>query len=431
MPNPYSYQTFAQLKTALAVHLSDVSKVFWIDSELGIYLNAAIREWNSIARMFRDRGTFSTTTVDTFYDLRSVLQNATFEFILQPVVTDDDLLVQAKYMLMEPNPTNQVDFTDGFTLADFTNAFNQKRNEFLLATGLVISGPIQQAVGAGDGKVVIADDTVIDVRRAQWNNTTPLFREDAFTSFAFSPSWPSDTGTPQRYVLYPDPLLNLQLIPPPADDGTLSLCTISSGTMLDDFTPTILWGALADLLSSPGAGNDPQRAAYCEQRYNEGVIIGKQVATILQAYVNGAPVSTQSVFDFDNFQPDWLTLGTPNCLGMLGSNLVAVAPAADDVYVVAVDAVRNAPQMVSDSDFVPFGKEYQDVIIDYAAHLAIFKQGGAEFQSTLPQYDAFVKAAVAYNNRMNAQNLSFETMIDKARAQEKELSLRPDETVTA
>lgn len=425
----YTYETFAQLKTALSVNLSDPDKVFWTDDELGILLNAALREFNSIARIFRDRGTFITNTTDLFYDLRTVLENGAGEAFLSPVLTFDDLLTQAKYMLMEPEPDNDTDFTDGFSLANFTNAYNQRRAQFLLETGLVISQPTAQVVASGDGLVAIADDAVIDVRRATWTDldgtVTQLLREDGFTASAFSPAWAQTSGTPQRYSIFPEPVLTLQLIPPPVANGTLTLQSISSGAILDDFMPIILWGVLADVLSSSGPGNDPLRAAYAEQRFKEGLVIGRQVVTVLQSYINGVPVSTQPVYDLDTFSPSWMTAGVPASVGLLGSNLAAVSPKASGIYSVMMDAVRNAPLLV-DADNLPVGREYIDLIIDYATHLAIFKQGGADFQATLPMYDNFVKTAVAYNNRMNAQNLNFETMIDKANQQEQQQALRKE-----
>lgn len=426
---PYTYETFADLKTALAVQLSDPDKVYWVDAELGILLNAAFREFNSIARIFRDRGAFETNTSDLFYDLTTVLENGAGDLILAPAITDANLLVQAKYMLVEPEPDDDTSFTDGFSLANFTNAFTQRRNQFLLETGLVISQPAAQVVSAGEGRIALADDSIIDVRRAAWTdldgNVTQLTREDEFTASVFSPSWAQSPGTPQRYSIYPDPVITLQLIPPPVDNGTLTLQSISSGTVLDDFTPVILWGVLADVLSSPGPGCDPFRAQYAEQRFTEGIAIGRQVATVLQSYINGVPVSTQAIYDLDLFAPSWMTAGVPASVALLGSNLIAVSPKADGIYSITLDTVRNAPTLV-DGDSVPLGREYLNVIIDYAAHLAVFKQGGDEFKATLPQYETFVKTAVAYNNRMNAQNLNFPTMMDKARQQEQQQPLRQE-----
>lgn len=423
----YNYSTFGQLKAQLARLLSDELMVFWQDSELGIYLNAALREWNSIARTFRDRGTFTTNTTDTFYDLRDVLENGAGEKFLDPVITDAQLLTQAKLMLMEPS----VGFTDGLSQEDFDEAFARRRHQFQLETGLVISETTAQVITSGAGRVQFVDDSIIDIRRASWLSLdgayTTLYREDGFVSQSFTPTWAQQSATPRRYSIYPDPLLTLQLLPPPSDNGSLILQTISSGEVLDDFTPFILWGVLADVLSNSGPSNDPLRVEYCEARWKEGIIVGRQVVTVQQAFINGVSVSTSSVFDADSFKPRWATVGVPRTLHVLGSNLVAVSPRADGIYSVMIDAVRNAPQLVSDSDTLPIGREYLDVILGYAAHLAAFKQGGAEFQATYGDYDAFVKTALGYTNRMGAQNFDFPTLVDRVKREEEQVALRQEQ----
>ncbi len=89
--------------------------------------------------------------------------------------------------------------------------------------------------------------------------------------------------------------------------------------------------------------------------------------------------------------------------------------------------MRNAPQLVNDSDELPIGREYLDIILNYAAHLAAFKQGGAEFQATYDSYDAFVKTALAYTNRMGAQNLDFPTLVDRVKREEEQVALRQEQ----
>ena len=429
---PYTYANFGQLKASLGQQLSDVDGVFWTDTEKGILINSALREWNAISRMFRDRGTFQTNTSDTFYDLMNVLENGASEAFLAPTISDLQLLQQGKYMLMEPNPDDVTTFSDGITVDDFLEGFTRRRNQFLLETGLVVT-EAQQITNSG--RIQIANDSIIDIRRAAWktqeNVVSVLFREDEFASSSFTPHWPQTAGRPRRYSIYPDPLLTLQLLPPPNDTGTLVLQTISSGLILDDFTPYILWGVLADICTAPGPSGDPLRASYCEQRFSEGVTVGKQVTTIMQARINSVPVSVNSVFDFDTFQPSWMTVGTPRRVGVLGSNLVCVSPRANGTYSVTIDAVRNAPKLVNDSDELPIGREYLTTIINYAAHLATFKQGGEEFRASWQDYDMFVKSAVEYNNRMNGQNLYFETLVDRALREEKQVPLKVEAEAAA
>src|SRR5882724_11892919 len=99
---PYNYATFTQIKQMVAGRLSDEGMVYFEGEELGILINSALREFNSIARIFRDRGTFNTVANQVFYDLRTLLLNGDGEAFLNPTVTDAELLVQAKWMLIEP-----------------------------------------------------------------------------------------------------------------------------------------------------------------------------------------------------------------------------------------------------------------------------------------------------------------------------------------
>ena len=42
-------------------------------------------------------------------------------------------------------------------------------------------------------------------------------------------------------------------------------------TVPDECVPAIKWGVIADMLSKIGRAHDPERAAWAEQQYQEGV----------------------------------------------------------------------------------------------------------------------------------------------------------------
>jgi len=425
----YTYATLNDLLTQVAGKLSDPDFVFWTRAELTIYANDALKIWNSIARSFRDRGVFITDSGTQFYDLSTTLRNGASELIMGRTVTQAQLITQMKYMLMEPNPTNQTSFTDQFNLADLTSAITLNTNEFLLETGCAVSIPADQIINAGSGRITIADDTLIDIIRAQWQ--TPegyiyiLVREDDFTANNFTPTWKQSPGTPSRFSIFPSPLLTVQLLPPPADTGTLQLQVIASGSIPDDFTPYVLQGALAGLLSKSGPASDPARARYFDTRWAEGIMAGKQVASVLQAYLNEQPINSGSLFNADHFRPNWINeQGTPNSLGILGQNLVAPYPAPSEPFSIMLDVVRNAPVLVNDDDQVPLGREYYDLLINYIVHTATFKCGYAEFSFTMPLYEAFIRAAIDYNSRLTGQTLRFPFMVELDRQQTQREPLR-------
>src|ERR1700728_1288315 len=73
----------------------------------------------------------------------------------------------------------------------------------------------------------------------------------------------------------------------PARNGTIGLLYIGLAQLVDgsgltfavpaDWVPYILYGVLAELLSSDGQAFDPVRYAYCAQRYEEGIELAKLV----------------------------------------------------------------------------------------------------------------------------------------------------------
>jgi hypothetical protein len=113
----------------------------------------------------------------------------------------------------------------------------------------------------------------------------PLVRTD-YTQLDYGrPGWQALTGTPDSYIEHVyDNSVKIQLVPAPASAGVLVsyytqlplLSAISLGTavgsdMPDAVAPYIKWGAVAELLGREGPLNEPARAAYAEERFQEGL----------------------------------------------------------------------------------------------------------------------------------------------------------------
>src|SRR5262245_27114185 len=116
----YAHTTYGQLKTELAYRLEDVSKIFWMDRELGFYLQEALRTFGILSAFWRERGTFQTVADTAFYNLESKLPN-----LLGYSVTDQDVMEMMRYQLLETPRT--VMFRD----PDFAGAIIRRRNQFL------------------------------------------------------------------------------------------------------------------------------------------------------------------------------------------------------------------------------------------------------------------------------------------------------------
>jgi hypothetical protein len=443
---PYAYQTFAQAKQQLANRLYDPSKVFWTDTELGLYLTEALRTWNAHTAYWRDEFIFPTVSGTTWYDMTD--QTAMPNTLRPYTVTDEDLYVLMQYHLLEPPNGATVPWAGSaqFTLADFTAAVQRRRDELLSTCSITTTRRTTPAVA---GRITLSD-RVIDVRRM-------AYLPNSLFSQSNSIVWPEDTwgedsfqvghlqlpaGVPETYLLSTQPPLNFDTNRPPAYAGDYELLTIDAGpdlvagtpqTLLtpDDWTPILKWGALADLLSRESNSRDALRAAYCEQRYRMGLKLLMSAPALLAARVANVPLQIDSVRSADLYQTDWeaQTASRPLNVFHSGLNLIALSPVPDaGPYSATLQVVRNAPIPANDGAFIQVGRDDLDVVIDLAQHLAAFKQGGAEFTATIPLFLRFLQQASIYSGKLDEIAEYTRTLLELSR---REIDTNPVMTPSA
>lgn len=412
-PPQYQHTNLLSARTALGLRLQDSGNSYWGVAELNSFLVAALRTWQALTASYREQAEFASTAGGVYYDLVTKL----------PVqygytVTDTQLVTAIQNHLLEPvgipwTGSNQ------FTLDQVTQAVQKRRDQFLRDTGMVVGRILGSIAATPPGNRIQLPDTTIAVRRVVWRGAdtifVPLYRTDEFGATGFS-ALTTTPGDPYSYSVAVTPPVSLAIYPPPLDSGGVQILAVLAGVDLnpgvgvllgvpDDYSQYVMFGALADLLGADGQCRDPQRAVYCDSRYQEGVSVGKLFPSGLQAYINGQPVNIDSTSAFDAFSPNWQNgTGTPEKLGFTGRNQVVLNPVADAIYAVSLDTVRNMPVPVVDIDFLQVGREYVTSILDYAQHLASFKMGGQEFQNTQAQYGRFIQAAGHVNLMLKAQS---------------------------
>ena len=411
---PYSHTTFLAFRQALASRLDDTANVFWTDAELKRWTLEALRTWQAFTSFWRVRNQFTLTPNQPFYDLTVELPAE-----LGMTLKDQDIVTDLQFALLEPATGNSWTGTEMFTLADLTGAIQRRRDQFLYETGMILTHSVINVPPQPIGRVPVID-SVIDVKRAAWiqtlplTDTVPLWRNDEWSYNAFLSGWNLSPGVPQSYSILAPPPLTLQLSPPPLDKGQLDLLTVNAGATLDptvgvllgvpdNFAWLLKWGALADLLSKDGQARDPQRAGYCEQRWQQGVEIARSAASVIQAAINEQQTFTESVSDLDAFNRSWqASRGAPKATAMASWNMFGVAPVPDNVnpYSITLDVVQNAPIPVADGNFIQLGREELDAVLDYAEHISALKMGGAEFAATVPLLQRFLRVAGQYNERL-------------------------------
>lgn len=440
----YTHTTLAQARTQLATRLNDPNLVQWTAAELNLYIQESLRFWQALTGFFRDRATISTANGAAFYDLTTAIAQAgLFDYN----VTDASLVNTIEYHLLEPATISWTG-TDQFTLEQVTQALQSRRDQFLVDTGCVITRTPNVAVpGPPVGRVPLSD-TVMDVRRAafidQAGVITNLFRDNELDARAWTPSWAGSPSTPPTaFSVSLTPPVSLQAIPPPAAPGQLDLLSVSSGPVLnpagpvkmaipDDLCWAVKFGALADLLSNDGQNTDMRRAQYCEQRYQQGVKIAMLNPSVMYPQIQDTVLDVGSVFDMDVWRPGWQnSTGTPDYLGMAGRNLIALSKVPNGVFSLSLDLIRNMPVPAADGDFLQVGRETVDAIVDYAQHLAMFKEGGAEFEQSAELMQNIIQLAATQNARIKASDLMEAPLKLPAQTQELEMPRKEGAVVNA
>lgn len=408
---PFTDTTLATAQGLLAERLSDPLMVRWPAVELTRLLQDALRTWNAYTNGYRRPVTFSTIANQAFYDLPTVA-TAVRGYTLRV----QDLITRLQDHLLEPPTPTVWTGTVQYVLDDLTAALNHRRDQFLLETGAVLTATTL-TVGAPppQGRIALPE-SFSTIRRVAWQGSagtiTPLYRGDEWGAQAYEPTWVQNpTRPPRAYSVTTVPPLQLQLLPPPLDVGTVHVLAVEKGAELvvadntligipDDWTWVIQFGALVDLLSQDGTALDAARAVYCEARWRQGIEAAAAAPVVLTGRVTDRTVRIGSVVDADTYRPLWQSVaGTPDTLLTAGQNLVAVVPPPDTPagpppsYSLTLDVVANMDVPVNAGDFLQILPDQLDPLLDYTQHLALFKEGPGVLEASMALFERFIRAA--------------------------------------
>lgn len=446
----FEHTNRADFKTEFFDRVGDNSRRFWTNDEANLLLQEALYTLGAIGHLWRNQVEIKTIVGQSFYDLSSDLfaeqqltaYNLTYQFIL-------DLI---NFHLIEEislgNPTSEVT-----SLSEILRFARNRVNQFQFQTGLVLSKKNFNMNPPNDNKVVI-DDEILDIVRAAYvdldelqnpNEIFVLRREDEDSIGNSSRNaFNTTTDRPTFYAVVLGNLNTVKIYPLPANLGQLEIISVNgipASTVIslnttigipDNLVPYIKWGVLADIYSKDGIAHNPSMSSYCEQRWNEGIIIGNNYTSILEAKLNGLPLLIDSFTSVDNSQYGWQNnINSPSILISAGYNMLAVNCIPDDVYSILMFAVTNAYIPVDDDDFIDVKLEYVKLLLDYCVHLANIKNGFEATQMTSEEKDSFIRAGIKHNLRLIKQGINAEKMLKKTKRQEEDDSVRVKEEAAA
>jgi hypothetical protein len=413
--------TLSEALTEIGTRLGDENNTFWSLTELYVYLCESLRVLNSLTGFWRTTYIVTLTAPFTQNWFSTAGSGPR-----QQTLTDTDLYDIIEYHLLEPATGATWTGTNQFAITDLWQAMSRRRNEMLQ---LAACNMAEQALNVIPATATIPlPDVMLDVRRARWvpaaglGSPATLQRSDVLGYQRFTYNYGQTNEPPLRWTLLngleaalaaPGELLALQLdtlAPTPSQTQVLA---INGGPLLDppggnpllmpdDWAWVLKYGTLADVLSKEEEGRDITRAAYCRQRYQEGLKAMQVLPWMTQALVNGLPVDIISVAAADRFNYEWqanadafpgLVLG--------GVDLYSVAPYPTTTISLALTVVRNAPIPANTPNapiFLP--RDAFDAIINETVHIALLKMAGAEFTESIALHKGFIDFCTKTNSRL-------------------------------
>jgi hypothetical protein len=195
---------------------------------------------------------------------------------------DRDLLSELQLVLLEPPDGGDTWPSLIWTRDEVLDALNGGVRALARDTHLDVQR-VEIPLAANARTVALPADwlaTAALVWRAATTNTrTPLGPVDSFEGDLAAPGWEAAPGLPLGYADLDQTTLTLRLVPTPALAGTVELLyvrvppTVTAGALgaplplADEFTTSVKYATLGMLLRKVGRLLDPERAAYCERRY--------------------------------------------------------------------------------------------------------------------------------------------------------------------
>ena len=420
----------SQLRQRLNITPSNSS--LWTTNELTIYIQQCLRIFNSLTWTWKKDFTFNSANL--WNSLGSVAGSPRLR-----TITDTYCYTELEYMLMEPPSGSTWTGTNQFNISVLSDALQGTRDDMIQLSNC------NQSLLAGIAVVpnqirTLLPDSVIDVARVRYLPVaippatppppTTLEKDDTVAmEFYEAPLYQQAPGTPQTFSLSSEPPLSWQVDIPPNLPGTYEAVVLQSGTAFNPPASTLLgvpddlawvaeWGALAELLGSESESTDRERAAYAQQRYQDGMTLMTKTPWIELGKVNGVAVSLDSIVAMDRYSPNWDTNPTgfgPNIV-VGGIDFIA-APVGSAIGGIVLG---NAPFLDSTNTWVQVSRSNWDTVLDLCQSRAMFKIAGAEWKEALELEKRAITACAAENVRLRSLGAFGDVLTQRGLQQERD-----------
>lgn len=425
----YEHTTRAEIRAKIYERLGETG-VFWPETEINSSIEEALLTFGAISNFWKEEIFFETEENERLYDLFfDVVKGSTFIF---PQFTYQKIIDWINKDLIE-NISTATPNSEFLTLDELLKSIETKYNLYQQLVSLIVSQadvnvpPTQNVLFLPDHLIDIVRITFVDDE----GNETILDKSDEAELSYFDLDSLESITTSKYYTTTFDKTKTIRIYPAPNIHGTLKVLFIGGredSTPLDvtteinlpnNLVPYIKYGVEMDIFGKEGVTQDLARAAYCKQRWEEGLVVGLHYNSVLTAKANGRMILVDSMSNVDLFTDAVKVRTPPTVLGFAGYNLFET----DTIPSIVVSSlnllvVANAKLPSDDNDFIRVDLEYVNSLIDYVVHLSKIKSGAAELSQSEELRNNFIKVALAHNARLQFRGLTYETLIGTTKKEE-------------
>jgi hypothetical protein len=410
-----------EFNNLIASKLGDIGKVYWTNEEIDRIIDEASLNFGAISGYWKSKIILQSNSNQQIYD---ILEDNDVD------TNFDKIKISLTYQtIIDWLDDNLVGYLQLADLAEIVSLITGAINAFQKEAKLVLKKN-QYPITIGES-VVIGQD-VLDIVAAYYVDSVGVYHAlqiaDENSIALINNSYASTSARPRFYSINNLSLSIVDLFPRPVEDGFLELIYVVGVTGIQDeesscllpnnLIPYLKYKVLKDIFDKDNNA-DPFRAAYCKQRWEEGLVVGKNYAAITNIKLNGINRTNASLLDFDKFRYNWRNdLVAPNkninAIALAGYNIIAFnrIPIADDSHSLMLECISNAPILDANIDI---RVDYIPILLDYCIHLASIKDGIACIQKTQVNLKNFVKTAAAHNDYLQTRRISYLDLLQKSK----------------
>lgn len=430
MPN-YEHTTREKFRLKVQQKLGE-DGVHWTVSELNLSIDEALLTFGAISGFWKEEIFLLTEENKIIYNLFTDAEIG--EEFIKPSIKYSTVFDWLNRDLME-SVTFEAPIAEFIDVDIYMRSLESKYNLYQQLTSLILKQ--EDVIVPANQNLVELPDDLIDVRRVSFlseDGTEYILSEADEEEIHLNADSLIQVNVPQFYTTLYEETKNLRIHPTPANVGTLKIIYVvglKSVPILDNeiilnlpnnLVPYLKFGILADIFGNEGVFNDPIRTAYCNKRWEEGILIGRNYTSALIAKINdNKQISLDSLNNVDIYSDNIKVRTHPTVLGFGGLNIFRtdVVPSAVE-YSIKIITNANAKLPEGDEDFIKIDLEYIDMLADYVVHLAKFRNGSAEVAMTNNLKDNFLKTSVNHNRRLLQAGITFDNLLGITKKQEVE-----------